>query len=173
MKYLGLGVLAGLVIMAFIYAAIYAISNKVHTEDDLNVCGLDALGTIYTEKNTNKLIDVLRGNDHISYTDKVNMLTNEILSVLAKNNDSSLYITSDVDNEVTSKLIQDITSNLKGITVTSGKPLSDSDAFNALLDSKNLLLIEQSEVSSFDALTKYKNLITRNSIHVVGGVVVR
>lgn len=171
-KYLVLGLFGGLFMMCFIDGVFYAISSKVHTEDDVKVCGIASLGTIYTDTNNN-LVNTLRGNDHISYTDKVSMISNEIMNTLKKNNESSLYIALDTDSNELNQLVEDLKSSLTDITVTTGNPLNDKEAFNTLLDSKNLLLLEQSDKSSFESLIKYKNLVNRNNINTVGSVVLR
>ena len=168
-KYLLIGLILGLVVACGYIAVRYVMSSKLRTVGDLESgFGLTVLGCV-TEQNKSKLFR--SSYDAYSKEEQVELIAANVKVLMERQDKQKVFLTGDSATERCREVIELVAQSLndKGLTCTTGASVAyDVDSINKIADADAVVLVEQIDVSRYDAIKKEKELCAECKIPVLG-----
>ena len=161
LKYSAIGLAVGFVLICGLYVAVYIMSDKLHTTDELEYLGFKVYGlTGKRNKELLKNANVVEAN-----------VINKLISLDLKNNGSEeVVIASTLDL----KDIEDIVSNIrKDIKVTDvyDDMFNNLDFINKCKEDINIILVEKRNVTKKSDMYHLRQMIKDYELNVLGSVI--
>ena len=170
-KYLLIGLILGLVVACGYVAVRYVMSSKLRTVGELE-SGFDfnVLGCV-TAQNKSKLFR----NSYDAYTneEQVELIAANVKVLMERQGKQKLFLTGDSTTERCRDAVEQIAKSLneKGLTCTTGASVAyDVDSIHKIAAADAVVLVEQIDVSRYDAIKKEKELCAECKIPVLGCV---
>ncbi len=175
-KYIIIGLMAGVVVVAIIFLLTYIAGNKIRSVNELNqVYGVELLGKIMSCEKCNTIAN--RKINKINKTTTIEMqlqyIADTLVNICKKDDIKTIAIGSTLQNaeekmlEVVKKLTN---SNIKCIYV--GNINNDVQAMNSAVESKNVVIVEQMNITLKCDLENEIEMCDRLSINILGMIAI-
>ena len=187
LKYIFVGLAAGVFFVACWYGLFYIINENLKIKDELEeYYGLSVMETMQSEKTTllinRSFIDRLiyklfKRKNHLSKEESIDLVCTNILIAARKQNMKRVHITGCADSEcaegIKMQILEKIKNNEESLKCSIGKSIiRNVDSLNTLADSEGIVLIEEINNSDFYEIGKEINICMKNSVNIIGAVVI-
>lgn len=181
-KFIIFGGIAGILIMGIIFAAKYAVSATVKTDDDWENLGIHVLAQIHEERPKKKFLhkfdewlDRKLGGitNKVGLPDQCKLAANNLSAVLKEKDLTEGVLTGDLPTELTANIVDDM--NKAGAAQEfryAGDILSDPEAASKLSDVTEVVLMGQNTKTRLDSIQKECTLLKAWGKEIIGVVVV-
>lgn len=156
-KYIAVGLIGGAFLFCIIYSLVYILGGKVHRTEEFKNYGIDDLGIIENNNQT-----------------QMKMIVSNITSYMKLNKLDKLFIFTDYIDDYMKNDIDNIVYLLEkeGIFAEVGNPFESNDDFNKIASSNSILLMEMAEKSKYANIGKVYSLSKRLNLNICGSVIV-
>lgn len=180
-KYILLGAVVGIILVAGIYAFIYILSGTLKKAEELSdYFGLRVIDTVWTEKKmdvlSKKLVKVFnKVNDSDKYSAKREYILSVVKLLSERQNCKKLYITSSDGSKDLQMIMQDLGSEIEkyGMEAVSGLEVyKNADEVKKCMNSDAVILVEKTGTSMIDNIQAEMKTLDMSNKAVLGCVVV-
>jgi len=181
-KYVLLGLLAGLLIPAFVIAVVYVLNASVKTSGEMrDIFNLFLLGDFssYKERNgfgagVDRFIDKLKYKNVPDFEEERKIAITNIKLCCNKNNINKVLLASSTSFDESSKtVVDDMTEVLKGFGINSyfvDNAVANAGAFEDLSDIGYVVMCEKMGKSSCEEIARLKEMCGKHNAEVFGAI---
>lgn len=172
-KKIVIGAILGVILCSALYVVEYFISKKVKSIEELKqVYNVEILGNVVSDDTKNK-ITVMRNSNIISKSEQKQYVSQTITNICRQNNISNVSIIStvtDINDKITDivKLIKDAKIDCK----YAGNINCDVNTLSDVVDSKNVILVEQLNATKKTGLEAEIETCDKLSTNILGMIVI-
>ncbi len=179
-KWILIGLVAGGFLACLWFCVVYILGEKLHVSDEIErYYGIPLVGTV-GERNAKTVIDrvilsIFKGNErYFSYIESLNLITAKVKAMTGKTNIQHLFISDNVMNEASRKLIDELMKLLEGEvqTVEAGSAaIYDSDSVVHMAGCDAVIMLLGVDITRYEEIQKEAELCQRNGVRLLGGIV--
>lgn len=183
-KYIILGLIAGIFMSILWYVVSYVLNNSLKSVRELEEkFDVSVLGEIETDTMNKNIIDrliysifVKNGNE--SEDNVIDFITTNILISIEKKDIKAVHITGVSNSENVERVKEELVGKVQKLGIdlkcTSGKSVvKDVESLKNLSDSESVILIEEVWKSDFFEINKEVQVCQNNNVDIIGAVILK
>ena len=175
-KYMVLGFLLGIFLVALYVGMRYLLTGKLRTSADISECfGVTVLGKVKKNEKKSKIDawikSIFYGEDGFSYEEHIRMVCAGVRIAAKKNGYENVYITSASNNDALKKCMAEICDGLK-VQIESGPSIIyDPESLEKMASSDAVVFIEEIDCSRYQDIKTELEKAHMNQNAILGCVV--